>query len=180
MLLLYLSNLHSLTWNMFQVSGNSPTYAKCICTPPQSAYKMEKACCSFKHSCSVSLCMVSHRSSRYHCGNWVTSGTIRYINITGGHSYKKRGAAFGATLATFHHAQYIFSTKDIHPCNKPRQKKNQKCATNRISKTLSKKQREEQNGGLGLRWRIHTKLWTQKEGETNSVSTSIELLLPPP
>lgn len=151
---------------------------------------MEKhAAVSVSNTSALSLCagnMVSHRSSRNHSGNWVTSHTIRYINITGGHSYKKRGLHSEPfwLLSTMHNTFSAGNTKEIHPCNKTQaeKKKNnrQKCATNRVNKTLSKKQREEQNGGLGLRWRIHTKLWTQKGGKTNSVSTSIELLLPPP
>ena len=153
---------------MFQVSGNSPTYAKCILTPPQSAQRMKKhAAVSVSNTAAPSLCRrntVSHRSRRYHSGNWVTSDTIRYINITGGHSYKKGGcirSRVGHFPPCTIHFQQGAQKKSIHAINPGRKKKKknrQKCATNRVNKTLSKKQREEQNGGLGLRWRIHTKL----------------------
>lgn len=154
MLLLYLSNLHSLTWKMFQVSGNSHTYAKCIHPPPQSAFKMKKhAAVSVLHTPALSLWnTVSHRSSRYRSGNWVTSHTIRYINITGGHWYKKKGGLHSEPfwlLSTMHKTFWAGSTKEIHPCNKPRQKKQQKkrtnrqkCAMNRVNKTLSEKSKE--------------------------------------
>lgn len=154
MLLLYLSNLHSLTWKMFQVSGNSHTYAKCIHPPPQSAFKMKKhAAVSVLHTPALSLWnTVSHRSSRYRSGNWVTSHTIRYINITGGHWYKKKGGLHSEPfwlLSTMHKTFWAGSTKEIHPCNKPRQKKQQKnqtnrqkCAMNRVNKTLSEKRKE--------------------------------------
>lgn len=138
MLPLYLSNLHSLTWKMFQISGKAPTYVK--------TYLYSSSVCkwdgkasrsfSFKHLCH--LCMEKWWAiglSRYHSGNWVTSHTMCYINITGGDSYKekyKRRAAFRAALAIFRHAQCIFSKKQfkkkikyttIHPCKQSRHKK---------------------------------------------------------
>lgn len=116
---LYLSNLHSLTWKMFQISGKAPTYVK--------TYLYSSSVCkwdgkasrsfSFKHLCH--LCMEKWWAiglSRYHSGNWVTSHTMCYINITGGDSYKekyKRRAAFRAALAIFRHAQCIFSKKQL-------------------------------------------------------------------
>lgn len=177
MLLLYLSNLHSLTWKMFQVSGNSHTYAKCIHPPPQSAFKMKKhAAVSVLHTPALSLWnTVSHRSSRYRSGNWVTSHTIRYINITGGHWYKKKGGLHSEPfwlLSTMHKTFWAGSTKEIHPCNKPRQKNNKKNKptdrnvlwTEKTRRCRKKAKREEQNGGLGLRWRIHNQALNPKRG----------------
>lgn len=136
------------------------------------SYKMENhAADSVSNTCAQSLCMgnmVSHRSNRYHSENWVTSHTIHYINITGGHSYKEGGCIrshFGYLPPCTIHFQQGIQKKPIHAINpgrktkqKNKTKDRQKCVTNRVNKTLSKKQREEQNGGLGLRWRIHTKL----------------------
>lgn len=167
MLPLYLSNLHSLTWKMFQISGKAPTYVK--------TYLYSSSVCkwdgkasrsfSFKHLCH--LCMEKWWAiglSRYHSGNWVTSHTMCYINITGGDSYKekyKRRAAFRAALAIFRHAQCIFSKKQF------KKKKNTQPSTHANNPGTKKKSqlKKTQNGGLGLRWRIHTKLWTQKGGE---------------
>lgn len=193
MLLLYLSNLHSLTWKMFQVSGNSHTYAKCIHPPPQSAFKMEKhAAVSVLHTPALSLWnTVSHRSSRYRSGNWVTSHTIRYINITGGHWYKKRGGCIRSHFGYFppctKHFEQGAQKKSIHAINpgrKTTKKPNQQtemCYEPSKQDAVGKKQREK-NKMVVWDWggEFITKLWTQKGGETNSVSTSIELLLPPP
>lgn len=163
MLILYLSYLHSQTWKMFQVSGNYPTYAKCIRTPPQSPFKTENhAAVSVSDACALSLCRgnrASHRSRRYHSGNWVTSHTIRYINITGGHSYGKiRGLHSEPRwlLSTMHNTFSAGSTKEIHPCNKPRQKKrskttDSKCVANRVNKSLLQKSIEK-NKMVGWDW----------------------------
>ncbi len=85
---------------------------------------------SVSNTSALSLWMgniVSHRSSRYHSGNWVTSHTICYINITGGHSYKKEGLHSEPCwlLSTMHNTFSAGNTKEIHPCKKPRQKKKQ-------------------------------------------------------
>lgn len=177
MLLLYLSNLHSLTWKMFQVSGNSHTYAKCIHPPPQSAFKMKKhAAVSVLHTPALSLWnTVSHRSSRYRSGNWVTSHTIRYINITGGHWYKKRGGCIRSHFGYFppctKHFEQGAQKKSIHAIN-PGRKNNKKNKptdrnvlwTEETRRCRKKAKREEQNGGLGLRWRIHNQALNPKRG----------------
>ena len=94
---------------------------------------------------ALSLCMravVSHRSSRYHSGNWVTAHTISYINITDGHSYihnkpKKKEEMKGGGCIRSHVGHFPPCTihfqqgtkkkkkkkKDIRPCSKPKQKK---------------------------------------------------------
>lgn len=86
-----------------------------------------------------------------------------YIYSTGGHSYKKRGCILGhfahfppCTVSAGSTRRRKKKKKSIHPCNRTRQKnknKKQKHVTNRVNKTPLKKQRDEQNCGLGL------KLW---------------------
>lgn len=78
MLPFYLSNLHSLTWKMFQISGKAPTYVKTYLYSSSVCIWDGKASrsFSFKHLCH--LCMEKWWAiglSRYHSGNWVTSHT---------------------------------------------------------------------------------------------------------
>lgn len=103
------------------------------------------------------------RSHRYHSGNWVTSHThtIGYINITGGHSFDRRGLhsePFGP-LSIMHSLSREHKRNPSMQQNQAERKRREKCAASRVNKTPSKKLRGEQKCGLGLRWRSHTKLW---------------------
>lgn len=44
----------------------------------------------------------------------------------------------------------------------------------------TEKSTDQQHCGVGVRWRIYTKLWEGSGVQINGVSTSVELLLPPP
>lgn len=171
---------------MFQVSGNAPIYAKCICTPPQSACEMEKHA-----AISVSLlCLAAWET-------WWAIGLADTVPETGSHHthntlhkhhrwtfIQKRGLHSEPCwlLSTMHNTFSAENTKDVHPCNKPKQgKKKQHKKQQKDRNALGKKKiKKKTKRWSGTEVENHTKLWTQKRGKNNSVSISIKPLLPPP
>lgn len=119
---------------MFQVSGNSPTYAKCICSPPQSAVKMEKSGCDFrfKLSCSVSLHtgnVVSHRSEQipfWKLGH-ITHNALRKQLKVDIHTKKKKKRGLHSELCWLFfppctiHFQQGATKKSVHATNPGRE-----------------------------------------------------------